>query len=177
MAAAQRRRGLAKIDCHSLTPPGTNLPQFRGRELISLLLLIYPANGSTLCVAADRLAASCSTWIRACARRMASRRIASGTAITPAPAITRCSCSTLTRPVGRPPHSAEQDRLSARFHANFSYQAGTWTKPRRVIAKVEWHPAPRRLHRDEHELPGRARRCFLQQARDVRAMDQGGQKD
>ena len=26
------RRGLAKIDCHSLTPPGTNLPQFRGRE-------------------------------------------------------------------------------------------------------------------------------------------------
>src|SRR6516165_1741523 len=24
--------------------------------------------------------------------------------------------------------------------ANFSYQAGTWTKPRRVIAKVEWHP-------------------------------------
>ena len=46
----------------------------------------------------------------------------------------------LTRPVGRPPHSAEQDRLSARFHANFSYQAGTWTKPRRVIAKVEWHP-------------------------------------
>ena len=27
-----------------------------------------------------------------------------------------------------------------RFHANFTYQAGTWTKPRRVIAKVEWHP-------------------------------------
>jgi hypothetical protein len=27
-----------------------------------------------------------------------------------------------------------------RFHANFSYQVGTWTKPRRVIAKVEWHP-------------------------------------
>jgi hypothetical protein len=27
-----------------------------------------------------------------------------------------------------------------RFHANFSYQAATWTKPRRVIAKVEWHP-------------------------------------
>src|SRR5262245_26583144 len=40
----------------------------------------------------------------------------------------------LTRPVGRPPHHV---RL---FHANFSYQAGTWTKPRRVIAKVEWHP-------------------------------------
>ena len=27
-----------------------------------------------------------------------------------------------------------------RLHANFSYQARTWTKPRRVIAKVEWHP-------------------------------------
>jgi hypothetical protein len=27
-----------------------------------------------------------------------------------------------------------------RFHANFSYQAGTWTKPRRVIAKVELQP-------------------------------------
>jgi len=27
-----------------------------------------------------------------------------------------------------------------RFHANFSYQAGSWIKPRRVIAKVEWHP-------------------------------------
>ena len=26
-----------------------------------------------------------------------------------------------------------------RFHANFSYQAGSWTKPRRVVAKVEWH--------------------------------------
>ena len=30
-------------------------------------------------------------------------------------------------------------RTMRRFHANFSYQAGTWTKPRRVIAKVEWH--------------------------------------
>jgi hypothetical protein len=26
-----------------------------------------------------------------------------------------------------------------RFHANFGYQAATWTKPRRVIARVEWH--------------------------------------
>src|SRR5258707_12614085 len=39
----------------------------------------------------------------------------------------------LTRPVGRTPHHMR------RFHANFSYQAGTWTKPRRVIAKVEGH--------------------------------------
>src|SRR5271169_1368243 len=40
----------------------------------------------------------------------------------------------LKRPVGRPPNEVR------RFHANFSYQAGSWTKPRRVIAKVEWHP-------------------------------------
>jgi hypothetical protein len=40
----------------------------------------------------------------------------------------------LTRPVGRPPYHV------CRFHANFSYQAGTWTKPRRVITKVERHP-------------------------------------
>jgi Transposase DDE domain group 1 len=40
----------------------------------------------------------------------------------------------LQRPVGRPPNEVR------RLHANFSYQAGSWTKPRRVIAKVEWHP-------------------------------------
>src|SRR6202521_1950241 len=40
----------------------------------------------------------------------------------------------LTRPVGRPPNEVR------RFHANFTYQAGSWTKPRRVIAKVEWNP-------------------------------------
>ena len=39
----------------------------------------------------------------------------------------------LKRPVGRPPNEVR------RFHANFTYQAGSWTKPRRVIAKVEWH--------------------------------------
>jgi hypothetical protein len=40
----------------------------------------------------------------------------------------------LKRPIGRPPNEVR------RFHANFSYQAATWTKPSRVIAKVEWHP-------------------------------------
>jgi Transposase DDE domain group 1 len=38
----------------------------------------------------------------------------------------------LTRPVGRPPNEAR------RHYANFTYQAGSWTKPRRVVAKVEW---------------------------------------
>jgi hypothetical protein len=40
----------------------------------------------------------------------------------------------LKRPVGRPPNEVR------RFYANFSYQAASWSKPRRVIAKVEWHP-------------------------------------
>ena len=40
----------------------------------------------------------------------------------------------LKRPVGRPPTDVR------RYHASFSYQAGTWDKPRRVVAKVEWHP-------------------------------------
>jgi hypothetical protein len=26
------------------------------------------------------------------------------------------------------------------FYASFRYQAGSWSKPRRVVAKVEWHP-------------------------------------
>ena len=40
----------------------------------------------------------------------------------------------LTRPVGRPPNHVR------RYHANFHYQAASWSKPRRVVAKVEWHP-------------------------------------
>jgi Transposase DDE domain group 1 len=40
----------------------------------------------------------------------------------------------LKRPVGRPSHDVR------RFYANFAHQAGTWTKPRPVVAKVEWHP-------------------------------------
>ena len=40
----------------------------------------------------------------------------------------------LKRPVGRPPNEVR------RYYANFSYQAGSWTHPRRVIAKVDWHP-------------------------------------
>ena len=40
----------------------------------------------------------------------------------------------LKRPVGRPPQEVR------RYYASFRYQAGSWTKPRRVVAKVEWHP-------------------------------------
>jgi post-segregation antitoxin (ccd killing protein) len=40
----------------------------------------------------------------------------------------------LRRPVGRPPNHVR------RYHASFSYQAGSWDRKRRVVAKVEWHP-------------------------------------
>jgi Transposase DDE domain group 1 len=36
-------------------------------------------------------------------------------------------------PVGRPSLDVR------RSYANFTYRAGSWTKPRRVVAKVEWH--------------------------------------
>jgi hypothetical protein len=40
----------------------------------------------------------------------------------------------LKRPVGRPSHEVR------RYYASFRYQARSWNKPRRVVAKVEWHP-------------------------------------
>jgi hypothetical protein len=40
----------------------------------------------------------------------------------------------LKRPVGRPP------RELRRCFASFGYQAQSWKKPRRAVAKVEWHP-------------------------------------
>jgi hypothetical protein len=40
----------------------------------------------------------------------------------------------LKRPVGRPPHELR------RYFASFSYQAQSWRKPSRVVAKVQWHP-------------------------------------
>jgi hypothetical protein len=39
----------------------------------------------------------------------------------------------LKRPVRRPPKEVR------RYQASFSYRAASWTKPRRVVAKVEWH--------------------------------------
>jgi Transposase DDE domain group 1 len=38
----------------------------------------------------------------------------------------------LKRPVGRPSHEVR------RYFASFGYQAKSWNKPRRVVAKVEW---------------------------------------
>jgi hypothetical protein len=39
----------------------------------------------------------------------------------------------MTRPVGRP------SKRPKRFFHSFSYRAASWKRPRRVIAKVEWH--------------------------------------
>ena len=39
----------------------------------------------------------------------------------------------LKRSLGRLPHEVR------RYYASFSYQAQGWNKPRRVVAKVEWH--------------------------------------
>jgi hypothetical protein len=39
----------------------------------------------------------------------------------------------LTRPVGRPPKKPQV------FFASFTYRAESWSKPRRAVAKVEWH--------------------------------------
>jgi hypothetical protein len=40
----------------------------------------------------------------------------------------------LRRPVGRPPQEVR------RYYASFRYQAQSWSKPRHVVAKVEWYP-------------------------------------
>lgn len=39
----------------------------------------------------------------------------------------------LKRPVGRPPKGVK------RIYGDFEYQAASWDKPRREVAKVEWH--------------------------------------
>jgi hypothetical protein len=41
----------------------------------------------------------------------------------------------LTRPVGRPSKTKVK-----RFYETFEYQAASWSKPRWVVAKIEWHP-------------------------------------
>ena len=39
----------------------------------------------------------------------------------------------LTRPVGRPP------KRPVVWHYDFTCQAASWDRPRRVVAKIEWH--------------------------------------
>src|SRR5574340_471243 len=61
----------------------------------------------------------------------------------------------LTRPVGRPPSKPIV------LYDSFPYQAASWDRPRRVVAKVEWHAGelfPRvgfivtNLRRDEEDV-------------------------
>ena len=40
----------------------------------------------------------------------------------------------LTRPVGRPPKSVRP------YYCSFEFQAQSWDRTRRVVAKIEWHP-------------------------------------
>jgi len=40
----------------------------------------------------------------------------------------------LKRPIGRPAHYVQ------RFYRSFRYKAASWSYPRRVVAKVQWHP-------------------------------------
>jgi hypothetical protein len=78
----------------------------------------------------------------------------------------------LKRPVGRPPNEVR------RYCANFTYQAGSWIKPRRVIAKVEWHPGelyPRVGFIVTNMSRPAERVVDLQQARHCQAVDQGRQ--
>jgi hypothetical protein len=78
----------------------------------------------------------------------------------------------LKRPVGRPPHEVR------RYYASFTYQAQSWSRPRRVVAKVEWHPGelyPRvGFIVTQLGASGRAGRRLLQPARHGGAVDQGG---
>jgi hypothetical protein len=41
---------------------------------------------------------------------------------------------TLRLPAGRPPHEVRC------YYSSFIYQAQSWSKPRRVVPKIEWHP-------------------------------------
>ena len=79
----------------------------------------------------------------------------------------------LFRPPGRP------SRKPLVRYKSFRYQAESWSKARRIVAKVEHHqgelfPAGR-IHRDEHELAKPLGGALLQQARHGGAVDQGRQ--
>ena len=60
----------------------------------------------------------------------------------------------LNRPVGRPPKSGIQVKI-----VDLHYQAKSWSRPRRVVAKIEWHRGelvpPHRFCGDQLQTPGR----------------------
>src|SRR5271166_5037091 len=85
-----------------------------------------------------------ATYVAAAQRRFATRPLSSATAQPePGNTIYRLPANRvlqdkighlLKRPAGRPPREVR------RYYAGFRYQPGSWTKPQRVVAKVEWHP-------------------------------------
>jgi hypothetical protein len=80
----------------------------------------------------------------------------------------------MTRPVGR-----RSPTKVKRLYEDFEYQAASWGKPRRVIAKIEWHsggllPKDRLYHHQYADGPGLGG-ALLQPARHRRAAHQGGQ--
>ena len=56
------------------------------------------------------------------------------------PSVAVCMLSISTRPRATRTRSILSRRTAASVSVSFSYQAQSWTKPRRVVAKVEWHP-------------------------------------
>ena len=79
----------------------------------------------------------------------------------------------LFRPPGRP-----SAKPLVRYKS-FRYQAASWSKPRRIVAKVELHPrrvvCATRLPGNQQGLAEPLRSALLQQTRDRRAVDQGRQ--
>jgi hypothetical protein len=53
------------------------------------------------------------------------------------------------QPLARPPHKVR------RYYASFSYQAQSWKKPRRVVAKIEWQDLSSEVQADRRRLPWR----------------------
>ena len=75
----------------------------------------------------------------------------------------------LKRPVGRSPKRVK------RIYGDFEYQAASWDTPRRVIAKVEWHPGelfPRQLCGHQHAYRASLDHSVLQSIRHGRAAHQ-----
>lgn len=105
-----------------------------------------------------------------------------GVRIRPAGAATRSACRPtepcrtgylFKRPVGRPPHEVR------RFYAGCSYQAQSWNKPRRVVAKIEWRPGelyPRVGLIVTNLVPRAARVAFYKHRGTAEQWDQGGQR-
>jgi hypothetical protein len=77
----------------------------------------------------------------------------------------------LKRPVGRPPHEVR------RYFASFGYQAQSWKKARKVVAKVD-PGTPGRFSASAQSVGGfdrlpRAQRAILPVAQDARRDDSG----